>query len=169
MCKPEMIFQHVFLATSLVGVTLSFPFQQIGQVFPQKAECSPRPGDLNLPCISVSSFKVHCYQWQLVTHTLFITMHSLKLGTMLLHLKPSGKSFADWSSHWISGPGDNLWRAFKALGLGADVFYRGYKALWGSCWRLLKILRNVLAKDLEGSCQRSWRIFKHLTMIFFKI
>lgn len=83
---------------SLFSVAYSFPFQQIGQVPPQKAECFLHRGDLNLPYMLVSHFKVHCYRWQLVTRTLFITTLFLKLGIMLLHNKTSGKSSADLGS-----------------------------------------------------------------------
>ena len=99
--KPSLECQIVSQFSTLCAVIFfsvvcygKVSFQQIGQVLLQRAECSLHPGDLNLPYILVSSFKVHCYPWQLVTHTLFIIMHSLKLGTMLSRHKTSGKSFA---------------------------------------------------------------------------
>ena len=100
---------------SLFSVAYSFPFQQIGQVPPQKAECFLHRGDLNLPYMLVSHFKVHCYRWQLVTRTLFITTHFLKLGIMLLHNKTSGKSLADFLSYWIAGLGVDPPSVFKHL------------------------------------------------------
>ena len=100
---------------SLFSVAYSFPFQQIGQVPPQKAECFLHCGDLNLPYMLVSHFKVHCYRWQLVTRTLFITTLFLKLGIMLLHNKTSGKSSADLLSYWIAGLGVDLPSVFKHL------------------------------------------------------